>query len=728
MSVSVVAAGGVKMGTMTSEPTTRADAPAPTTAPALLDLDPANPFAAPSVLPYELPDYDAIREEHYLPALRAATAAQRAAIETIATDDAPPTAASVLEALERSGRDLARVLNAFYNQLSADATPGLEQIEEEFAPELAAHHDAIYMDARLYARARALQDAVDAGEQTLEPDAAWLLRTLLVRFRRSGVELDAEQQERLRALNGRLTTLEAAFGRKLLAGANAASVLVTDRAELDGLAEDAVAGAAAAAAARGHEGAWLLEMQLPTQQGVLASLARRDVRERVQQASESRGATGDDHDTREIVLETVRLRAERARLLGYEHHAAYVAEDATAKTTEAVNAMLGRLAPAAVANARREAADLEAALRADEPDATLRASDWSFYAERVRKDRYALDDALLRPYLELERVVHDGVFLAANRLFGISFAERHDLVGYHPDVRVFEVFDAETPGEPGQGLGLFLADWYTRESKRGGAWMNNLVDQNHLLGQKPVVVNNLNIVKPPAGQPTLLVWDEVITLFHEFGHALHGLFSDVRYPSQSGTEVPRDFVEYPSQVNEMWAWEPTVLRSYAVHHVTGEPMPAEWVDTMLASRQFNEGFGTTEYLAAALLDQAWHQVGPDGVPASEADVVPFEAAALEAAGVAFAPVPPRYRTTYYNHVFGGGYAAGYYSYIWSEVLDADTVEWYRENGGLSRENGERFRRVLLARGGSQDPLQSFRELRGRDADIAPLLARRGLDA
>lgn len=696
-------------------------------APTSADLDPANPFAAPSSLPYELPDYAAVREEHYVPALRAAMAAQRTAVEAIATDPEAPTLANTLEALERSGRDLARVAHAFYNQLSADATPGLEDIEEELAPEYAAHHDAIYMDARLYARARALQDAVDAGDATLDPDAAWLLHTLLTDFRRSGVELDDAQQERLREINGRLTSLEAAFGRKLLAGANAASVLVTDRAELAGLADDAVAGAAEAAAARGHEGAWLLEMQLPTQQGVLASLADRDVRERVQRASEARGATGDDHDTREIVLETVRLRAERARLLGYEHHAAYVAEDATAKTTDAVNAMLSRLAPAAVANARREAADLEAALHADHAGASLRASDWSFYAERVRKDRYALDDALLRPYLELEKVVHDGVFRAATRLFGISFTERTDLAGYHPDVRVFEVFDAETPGEPGEGMGLFLADWYTRESKRGGAWMNNLIDQNHLLDQKPVVVNNLNIVKPPAGQPTLLVWDEVITLFHEFGHALHGLFSDVRFPSQSGTDVPRDFVEYPSQVNEMWAWEPEILRAYAVHHETGEPMPSEWVDTMLASRQFNEGFGTTEYLAAALLDQAWHQLAPDAVPSGVDEVVPFETAALEAAGVAFAPVPPRYRTTYYNHVFGGGYSAGYYSYIWSEVLDADTVEWYRENGGLTRENGERFRRVLLARGGSQDPLASFRELRGRDADIAPLLARRGLD-
>jgi peptidyl-dipeptidase Dcp len=695
---------------------------------AALDLDPANPFAAPSTLPYELPDYTAVREEHYLPALRAAMAAQRAAVEAIATDTEPPTVANTLEALERSGQALARVGHAFFNQLSADATPGLEEIQETVAPELAAHHDAIYMDTRLYARARALQDAVDSGELSLQPDAAWLLRTLLVDLRRSGVELDAEQQARLRDLNARLTSLEAAFGRKLLAGANAAGVLVTDRAELEGLSEDTVAGAAAAAAARGHDGAWLLEMQLPTQQGVLASLARRDVRERVQRASEGRGAGGDEHDTRGTVLETVRLRAERARLLGYPHHAAYVAEDATAKTTGAVHGMLSRLAPAAVANARREAADLETALQADVPGAGLRASDWSFYAERVRKDRFSLDDGLLRPYLELEKVVHDGVLRAANLLYGVSFAERTDLVGYHPDVRVFEVFDADTPGVPGEGMGLFLADWYTRESKRGGAWMNDLVDQNHLLGQRPVVVNNLNVVKPPAGEPTLLRWDEVITLFHEFGHALHGLFSDVRYPSQSGTDVPRDFVEYPSQVNEMWAWEPEILRSYAVHHVTGEPMPTSWVDTMLASRQFNEGFATTEYLAAALLDQAWHRLAPEEVPASVDDVVPFEAAALDAAGVAFDPVPPRYRTTYYNHVFGGGYAAGYYSYIWSEVLDADTVEWYRENGGLRRENGERFRRALLARGGSQDPLRSFRELRGRDADIAPLLARRGIDA
>ena len=464
-------------------------------------------------------------------------------------------------------------------------------------------------------------------------------------------------------------------------------------------------------------------MQLFTHQNVLASLADAGLRARVQEASAERGATGGETDTREVLLELARLRAERAQLLGYEHHAAYIAADATAGTTAAVNEMLARLAPAAVANARREATELAKV----NGTPGVAAADWSYLNEAVRKERFNLDDAALRPYLELERVAHDGVFKAATLLFGLSFTERHDLTGYHPDVRVFEVFDAPEPGEPDEGLGLFLADWYTRESKRGGAWMNSLVDQSHLLGHKPVVVNNLNIVKPPAGEPTLLVWDEVTTLFHEFGHALHGLLSDVRYPSRSGTSVPSDFVEYPSQVNEMWSWEPEILRSFAVHHATGEPMPAEWVDTMLASRIWGEGFATTEYLAAALLDQAWHQLTPDQVPTSVEDVLPFEAAALAAAGVDFDAVPPRYRTTYFNHIFGGGgYAAGYYSYIWSEVLDADTVEWYAENGGLTRENGEAFRRKLLARGGSQDPLVSFEDLRGRAPEIAPLLKRRGL--
>ncbi|WP_024288589.1 M3 family metallopeptidase [Cellulomonas sp. KRMCY2] len=684
-------------------------------------LDPGNPFAVASALPYGLPDFAAIRDEHYLPAFEAGMAIERAEIELILASSRPPDEDDTLLAIERAGRTLHRVAAVFFNRTSADSTPALDELEEQLAPRLSEHHDAIYLDRRLFDRLEALQARVGAGEVTPAPDAAWLLHTLRRDVLRAGVVAPDEVQAELREINARITTLETTFGRELLADTNASALLIEDVAELDGLPADAIAAARQAAADRGHDAGHLIELTLSSQQPVLASLTRRDVRRRVHEASVARGGRGGPHDTRRLVLDLARLRARRAELLGYEHHAAYVAEDATAKTTAAVAGMLARLAPAAAANARREAADLERALQADVPGARLEAWDWPFYAERVRQERYALDDAVLRPYLELERVVHEGVFAAANQLYGITFTERPDLIGYHPEVRVFEVRDAD-----GSELGLFLADWYTRESKRGGAWMNNLVDQSHLLGERPVVTNNLNIPKPPAGEPTLLSWDEVVTLFHEFGHALHGLLSDVRLPSQSGTEVPRDFVEYPSQVNEMWAWAPAILQRYAVHHLTGEPMPAAWVETMIASRQYNEGFATTEYLAAALLDQAWHRLAPGQVPDDVDQVEAFEAAALEAAGVRLDAVPPRYRTTYFNHAFGGGYSAAYYSYIWSEVLDADTVGWFAENGGLTRENGETFRSRLLARGGSMDVMDAFRDLRGRDPEIGPLLARRGL--
>ncbi|MCL3861918.1 M3 family metallopeptidase [Actinotalea sp. K2] len=684
-------------------------------------LDRDNPFAAPSALPYGLPDFAAIRDEHYLPAFEVGMAQERAEVEAIATDPNPPGEDNTLLALERSGRLLHRVSMVFYNRTSSDSTAFLDELEEKVAPLLSAHHDAIYLDRRLYDRLEALHAAVSSGLVELAGDTAWLLHTLRQDFVRAGVATGEEVQAELREINARITTLESTFGRLLLADTNAAAVLVQDVAELDGLPADAIAAARQAAADRGHAAGYLIELMLFSQQPVLASLRDRDLRRRVHEASVTRGGHGGEHDTRATLLELARLRARRARLLGFDHHAAFVAADSTAKTTAAVDEMLGRLAPAAAANARREAADLEQALQADLPGATLEPWDWSFYAERVRQERYALDDTLLRPYLELERVVQDGVFDAATRLYGVRFTHRPDLVGYHPDVRVYEVHDAD-----GGEVGLFLADWFTRESKRGGAWMNNLVDQNHLLAERPVVVNNLNIPKPPAGEPALLSWDEVITLFHEFGHALHGLFSDVRLASQSGTEVPRDFVEYPSQVNEMWAWDPGVLARFAVHHVTGEPMPVEWVRTMIASRQYNEGFSTTEYLAAALLDQAWHQLDPDQVPTDVSEVEAFERRALAAAGVDVPAVLPRYRTTYFNHAFGGGYSAAYYSYIWSEVLDADTVEWFAENGGLRGENGAAFRERLLARGGSVDVMEAFRDLRGRDPVIAPLLARRGL--
>jgi peptidyl-dipeptidase Dcp len=436
------------------------------------------------------------------------------------------------------------------------------------------------------------------------------------------------------------------------------------------------------------------------------------------QASLSRGNRGNEYDNSAIVLRMAALRAERARLLGYPNHATYVLADRTAASPEVLDPMLGKLVPAALANARAEAAELQAVIDGESGGFTVESWDWAYYSERVSKAKFNIDAADLRPYFELERVLHDGVFFAAEKVFGLTFTERPDLTTYHPDARAFEVFDAD-----GSALGLFIGDYFTRESKRGGAWMNSFVQQSGLLGTKPVVINNLNIPKPPAGEPALLTFDEVRTAFHEFGHALHGLFSDVTYPRFSGTSVARDFVEYPSQVNEMWQVWPHVLANFAKHYRTGEPMPGDLLDRLLASRQWGEGFRTTEYLAATLLDQAWHRLAPEEVPD---DVATFDAAALERAGVAFAPVPPRYRSTYFAHIFSGGYSAGYYSYIWSEVLDADSVEWFKENGGMRRENGDWFRSTLLSRGGSADEMEQFRAFRGRDPQIEPLLKRRGL--
>lgn len=685
-----------------------------------LPLDATNPLAQPSTLPYGLPDFARIRHEHLAPAIRAGMAEERAEVEAIVADPAAPDLVNTLEALERSGELLHRALVILDLLLGADATEALEDLEAELTPELSAHHDAIAMHGGLQARVAALDARIAAGEVEATDADRRAVETLLRDFRRAGVDLPDEKQETLRALNSRIAELEAAFGRVVLASGNEGAVLVTEVAELDGLAPDAVAAAEAAAREAGHESGWLLTLQLPTEQGVLASLTDRGLRARIHEASVTRG-THEGTDSRATLLELARLRAERAQLLGLRDHASYATEDATARTPEAVAEMLEPLVPRAVANARAEQADLAAALAADTGATDLAPSDRAFYAEHLRRERYALDDAALRPYLELDRVLTDGVFAAAHELFGITLVERTDLVGYHPEVRVWEVLDTD-----GSGLGLFLGDFFTRPSKRGGAWMDNLVDQSHLLGQRPVVFNVLNVPRPAAGEPALLTWDEVITAFHEFGHALHGLFSDVRLPSQSGTSVPRDFVEFPSQVNEMWAWHPDLLARYARHHATGEPLPAELVATMVAARGEGEGFATTEYLGAALLDQAWHRLTPEEVPTSVDDVLGFEDRALRGLGLDPDLVPPRYRSTYFNHVFAGGYSAAYYGYIWSEVLDADTVTWFEENGGLTRANGERFRRELLALGDSTDPVGAFETLRGRPASTTPLLVRRGL--
>nr|WP_222437155.1 M3 family metallopeptidase [Quadrisphaera sp. RL12-1S] len=699
-------------------------------------MDPTNPLAAPSTLPHGLPPFDALRTEHFAPALREGMAQQRAEVEVVAADTGPVAFAGVVGALEASGELLSRAANAFYNLVSSHSDDALRAVEAELAPELTAHGDAIHLDPRLFARLTALREATAGGS----PDAEGTVlddeqRAVLERWwrdlARAGAGLDEAAKARLRELNAELSRLTTQFGTELLAATNAAAVHVTDQAELAGLTPGERAAAAQAAVARGLDG-WVLPLSLPTDQPVLASLDHRGLRERVFRASTTRGLGG-EHDTRALLVRIAALRAERAGLLGAAHHAEHVLEEATAPSVEAVMELLTSVVPAAVSNARGEALELAEELRAveqDDDDAAgaageLRPWDWAWAAARVRARRFSLDPAELKPYFELDAVITRGVFAAATALYGLTFTERPELPTYHPDVRTWEVFD-----EAGASVGLFLGDFFARESKRGGAWMSNYVDQLSLPGRpatRPVVVNNLNVPRPPDGEPALLTPDEVETAFHEFGHALHGLLSDVRYPRLSGTTVPRDFVEFPSQVNEVWAWDAGLLPAYARHVETGEPLPAATVDALLASRSYGQGFATTEIVAAMLLDQAWHQLAP-GESVAPGDVEAFEAAALERHGIALELVPPRYRSTYFNHVFSGGYSAGYYSYLWSEVLDADTVEWFTENGGMRRENGEAFAREVLSRGGTVDLAAAYRAFRGRDPRVEPLLQRRGLAA
>ncbi|WP_431247348.1 M3 family metallopeptidase [Leifsonia xyli] len=677
-------------------------------------VDTANPFSTPSTLPYGLPPFAEIRDEHYRPAFERGFAEQLAEVDAVVATAEAPTFENTMLPLERSGQTLQRVAEVFFNKSSSDSTDFTNALEEEIAPQLAAHSDAIRLNPELYARIADLYGRRD--ELGLDAESRYLVERYYTEFTLAGAGLDEGGKERLREYNQRLSTLTTRFEKNLLADTNDLAVVFDTAEELDGLGEGELSAAAQAAAERGLDGKYVVTLVLPTGHPWLADLTRRESRERIMTASRSRGIRGGGNDNRALVLEITRLRAERARLLGFDTHAAYVTADETARTPEAVADMLGRLAPAAARNARAEQADLQRLLGDGE---TVEAWDWAHLTGKVRAEKYDVDFAAMRPYFEAERVLRDGVFYAANRLYGITFSERPDLVAYHPEARVFEVRN-----EDGSGLGLYILDLYTRDSKRGGAWMNPLISQNELLATPTVVVNNLNVPKPAAGEPTLLTYDETNTLFHEFGHALHGLFARVTYPKFAGTNVFRDFVEFPSQVNEMWMLWPEILENYAVHHVTGERMPQELVDRLHAAEGFNEGFATSEYLAAALLDQAWHRITADD---TVTDVAAFEVDALAAAGLDNPAVPPRYASTYFAHTFSGGYDAGYYSYIWSEVLDADTVEWFRENGGLLRENGDRFRQRLLGVGGSKDPLEAYRDFRGRDAEIEPLLKRRRLD-
>ena len=670
-----------------------------------------NPLLSPSTLPHGLPPFALIEDEHYEPAFEQAFAEQRDEITAITANQDAPTFENTFVPLERSGQLLRRVAEVFFNKSSADSSEEISAIEERIAPQLAAHEDAVRLDPELYSRIAAVHAA--RFELGLDDESRYLVERYFEEFTLAGAGLDDGQKEHLKELNSELSSLTTRFEKNLLADTNDLAVHVTDPSELDGLAPAEVSAAAEAARDRGLDG-HLITLVLPTGHPFLSRLANRSVRERVMEASRSRGIRGGEHDNRDLVLRITRLRAERARLLGFADHASYVTAGQTAKTPDAVAGMLSRLAPAAARNATTEKADLR-----ESAGFEIASWDWSFYSERVRAAKYDVDTAAMRPYFEAERVLHDGVFFAANRLYGIRFQERDDLAGYHPDVRVFEVYDTDD-----SSLGLFLYDLYTRDSKRGGAWMNDLGQHTELLGGGTVVVNNHNVPKPAAGEPTLLTYDEVGTLFHEFGHALHGLFGRTIYPKFAGTSVFRDFVEFPSQVNEMWMLWPEVLDNYARHYETDERMPAELVERIHASEAFNQGFMTSEYLGAAMLDQAWHRITADDEVTS---VERFEAEALANVGLNDPAVPPRYASTYFAHTFSGGYDAGYYSYIWSEVLDADTVEWFKENGGLSREAGERFRTLLLGVGGSKDPLEAYRDFRGRDAVIDPLLRRRGLE-
>ncbi|TFV67985.1 M3 family peptidase [Blastococcus sp. CT_GayMR20] len=672
-----------------------------------------NPLSRPSVLPFGLPPFGDISPEHCREALLAGMAEQRAEVAAIVAAPGPATFENTIVALERSGGLLTRAWNVFGNLTSSVSTPRMREIEREIAPVEAAHDDAIRLDPALFAKIDAVHTA--RHEAGLDDESVRLAERYHLDFVLAGARLDEAGRERLTELNQELSTLSTAFGQNLQLATEAAAVGVADAAELDGLDDESIATAATAAADRGVDG-YLITLLLPTGQPVLTKLRNRELRRRVFEASLTRASAG-EHDNRPVAERIARLRADRARLLGFDTHADVVLADSTARTTAAVDEMLASMVPASVANAEAEAAVLREAAAADGID-DLAPWDWAFYSERVRAERYAVDTTALRPYFELDRVLVDGVFHAAELLYGYRFAPRPDLAGYHPDVRVWEVIDAD-----GAPVGLYLGDFFARDGKRGGAWMSSFVRQSRLLDAQPVVVNNLNVSRAADGQPTLLTLDEVNTLFHEFGHALHGLSSAVTFPRFSGTAVPRDFVEFPSQVNEMWALWPEVLGNYAKHVETGEPLPADVVRAIDEARLWGEGFGTLEYLAATLLDQAWHRITPE---TEIGDPIAFEHQALESAGVSSPLVPPRYRTTYFQHIFAGGYAAGYYSYIWSEVLDADTVEWFKENGGLRRENGDTFRGRLLSVGGSVDPLAAFRAVRGRDADPAPLLRRRGL--
>jgi peptidyl-dipeptidase Dcp len=679
-------------------------------------LAPDNPFAEPSPLPFGAPPFNRIRDEHYGPAIEEGIRRHLAEVEAIAHQDAAPTFQNTIVALERSGRLLSRVVKVFDAITSANTNEYLQEVQADVAPRRAAHYDAVYLDDALFARVDTIYRQRAALGLTQEEH--YLVERYHEEFVRAGARLSTADKTRLRALNEEESTLTTEFQNRLLAATKAGAVIIDDVSELDGLRDAEIAAAAEAARDRGLDTGWVLPLQNTTQQPMLQSLRRSDVRRRLFEASVHRADRAGEHDTRGLIARLAGLRAERAALLGYTSAAAYVLEDQMAKTPDAAAKLLSDVGRAAAAKARTEAEKIQAVVQRSGGDA-LEPSDWQYFAEQVRQAEYDLDESQLQPYFAVDRVLHDGVFYAAGLLYGLAFKARNDIPVYHPDVCAFEVFDAD-----GSSLALLYSDLFKRDNKSGGAWMDTFVDQSDLLGTRAVVFMVANFSKPAPGRQALLTFDEVTTMFHEFGHVLHGMLARVHYPLLAGTNVPRDFVEFPSQFNEHWALEPSVVANYARHYETGAPMPAALIDRIKKARTFNQGFALTEYIKAAVIDMAWHTLAESDEPL---DAARFETYALERSGLPLPAVPPRYHSTYFAHIWIGGYAAGYYAYLWAEVLDHDAYAWFLERGGLTRENGQRFREMILSKGGTEEPAAMYRAFRGRDPRIDPLLAERGLE-
>jgi peptidyl-dipeptidase Dcp len=676
----------------------------------------SNPLLVESTLPYHAPRFDLIRNEDYQPALEEGIRQWLAEVDLISKQTTPPNFDNTIAAMEKSGALLTRASKTFFGVVGANTNDTLQKVQEIIAPKLAAANDQVYLNDQLYQRVKSVYDRRNDGGFT--PEQVALIERYNRDFVRAGARLSEQDKVRMRAINQELSKLSTDFSNKLLAGTKAGALVVDDVKQLAGLTDAEIQTAADAAKQRGLSGKWVIPLRNTTQHPAQAELTDRAVRQRLFENSTLRTSRGDSNDTRNTIRRMAELRAEKAKLLGYPTWADYVLETQGAKNPQNAIKLLTDLSAPATARARQEIADMQKLIDAQGGGFKLQPWDYQYYAEQVRKAKYDLDESQIKPYFELNNVLQNGVFYAANKLYGLTFKERHDIPVYQPDVRTFEVFDRD-----GSPLALFYVDYFKRDNKGGGARMDSFVDQTKLLGTKPVVFNVANFTKPAPGQPVLLTFDDVTTMFHEFGHALHGMFSNVTYPTVAGTNVPRDFVEFPSQFNEHWALEPSVFANYAKHYQTGAPMPQALVEKIKSSRTFNQGFETTELMEASLLDFAWHTL-PAGTNVSDVDAL--ERQALEKYNVLVPEIPPRYRSTYFSHIWDGGYSAGYYAYTWSEVLDDDAYAWFREHGGLTRENGQRFRDMILSRGATADAATLYRNFRGRDPNVDALLEERGL--